>query len=58
MILAGLKRTFTLTLYNARSKKTTEKKVKGETRMMALAYLLEKTKHPENYTLLDVTSVV
>ena len=58
MILEGLQRTFRFTLENVKSRKIIKRKAKGETRMVALTYLLEKIKHPENYSLLDVTSAI
>jgi len=56
MILEELKRTFRFKLYNDKTGKTINRKSIGQTRMIALAYLIERIKRPENYTLLDATS--
>lgn len=56
MILKGLQRTFRFSLQNIKNGKILKRKAKGETRMIALAYLIEKIKHPENYVLADATS--
>nr|WP_298657049.1 hypothetical protein [uncultured Flavobacterium sp.] len=50
-------RTFLFFLTNTKTKKQLKRKAKGETRMLALAFLSEKFKHPENYIVDDVTSV-
>lgn len=56
MILKGLQRTFQFSLENIKSGKIIKRKAQGETRMIALAFLIEKIKHPENYILADATS--
>lgn len=56
MILEGLQRTFKFSLQNIKTGKILTRKAKGESRMIALAYLTEKIKHPENYVLTNATS--
>jgi len=56
MILKGLQRKFRFSLKNIKTGKILNRTAKGETRMIALAYLIEKIKHPENYVLADATS--
>ena len=50
-------RQFKFQLYNDKTGKEITRKSKGETRLQALIFLIGKIRHPENYTVLDATSV-
>jgi len=52
-----MKRLFYFKLFNNRKDKTVILKQKGETRGVALGYLIERLKNPQNYIVLDVSSV-
>jgi len=48
--------TYFIRLYNEKSGKETIRKAKGQSRLNALLYLCEKIRHPENYTVLKISS--